>query len=241
MNNEFNNQNMNQFENNNMNNDYSNNYNDLNNQNNKKGSNGLTNALILIIIALAGVCLYLVLNKEDTDIHNKLNYEIRSEIDSSTGAKWFYLYLNDKKVNNIKAYEELGKLEVKEFKDLLIVDEMNPGPSRRLLVVDKNGNATEIDYKVSTYNAEFINSIDSYRVEGNNLYIKVNRQWGNGYIDWYCRYEDNNEVAEYEVKYEYVNGKLENKQVLNEITIANKYQNEKCNTNNESFTGALTR
>ena len=137
--------------------------------------------------------------------------------------------MNNTKVNNIKAYDELGKIEVKEFNDLLIVDEQNPGPSRRLFVVDKNGNATEIDYKVSTYNNEFINTIDSYRIEGNNLYIKVNRQWENGYIDWYCRYEDKNEVAEYEVKYEYSNGTLGNRQVLNEVTIANKYKNEKCN------------
>ena len=59
--------------------------------------------------------------------------------------------------------------------------------------------------------------------------MKVARQWGNGHMDWYCRYEDKNEVAEYEIKYEYVNVKLQNKQVINEVTIADKYKNEKCN------------
>lgn len=178
-------------------------------------------------------------NKNDKvqEENNKLNYEINTEVDSSTGVKKHYLYLNGKKVYDIKADEELGSIEVKEFKDLLIVDEQNPGPSRKLFVVDKNGNSTEIDYKVSTYNTEFINTIDSYRVKDNNLYIKVNRQWGNGYIDWYCRYEDKNEVAEYEVKYEYVNGKLENKQVLNEVTIANKYKNESCMNDNRVCEG----
>lgn len=222
MNNEFNNQNMEQVPNNNINSQYSNNYNNLNNQNNKNGNNGLTYALIFIIIALVGLCLYLFMDKKENDVDSKLNYEIKLV----EGNK--ELYVNDKKVDGIKADSELGRLEVKELNDLLIVDEQNPGPSRRLLVVDKNGTVSEIDYKVSTYNAEFINTIDSYRVDGNNLYIKVNRQWGNGYIDWYCHLENKNDIAEYEVKYEYVNGKLANKQVLNEVTIANKYKNEKC-------------
>ena len=41
-------------------------------------------------------------------------------------------------VEEIKADSELGDIKAEEFKDALIVDETNPGPSRRLFVVDKN-------------------------------------------------------------------------------------------------------
>jgi len=158
---------------------------------------------------------------KNNSIINKLNYEIKV---NGTNKE---LYVNDKKVNGIKAYNELGNIEVKEFNDLLIVDETNPGPSRKLFVVDKNGNASEMDYKVSTYSNELRNSINSYRIEGNNLYIKINR-FQDGRLDWYCYLENKNEVAEYEVKYEYVNGKLGNREILNEVTIADKYKNV-CN------------
>ena len=158
---------------------------------------------------------------ENNIVNNKLNYEIKI---NGTNKE---LYVNDKKVNGINADNELGSIEVKEFNDLLIVDERNPGASRRLFTVDKSGNATEIDYKVNTYSSELRNSIDSYRIEENNLYIKVNR-FMDGRLDWYCYLDNKNDIVEYEVKYEYINGKLGNRQVINEVTIADKYQNE-CN------------
>ena len=188
--------------------------------------------LIIIIIGLISLLLSLhfLLNKkgnntninESNNVNEKMNYEIKTLDDIKL------LYVNGKQVEEIKADSELGDIKVEEFKDVFIVDETNPGPSRRLFVVYKNGNAIEFDYKVNTYNEELISTIDSYRIEGNNLYIKVNRQWGNGYIDWYCRYNDKDEIAEYEVKYEYSNGKFSEKQVVNEISIKDEYKDEDC-------------
>ena len=76
MNNEFNNQNMNEFQNKNMNSQYSNNYNNLNN-NNKGSNNGLIAILVIIIIALAGVCLYLFMDNKDSDVDNNKDNNIQ--------------------------------------------------------------------------------------------------------------------------------------------------------------------
>ena len=202
------------------------------NNSSKKNKNIVLIILIIILIGLISLSLSLhfLLNKkgnntninESNNVNEKMSYEIKTLDDIKL------LYVNGKQVEEIKADSELGDIKAEEFKDALIVDETNPGPSRRLFVVDKNANAIELDYKVSTYNEELISFIDSYRIEGNNLYIKVNRQWGNGYIDWYCRYNDKDEIAEYEVKYEYSNGKFIRKEVLNELSIKDKYKNEDC-------------
>lgn len=198
----------------------------------KKNKNIVLIILIIILIGLIilSLSLHFLLGKRNNDtninennsVKEKINYEIKTLDDIKL------LYLNGKQVEEIKADSELGDIKVEEFKDVLIVDETNPGPSRRLFAVDKNGNVTLLDYEVSTYSDELISFIDSYRIEENNLYIKVKRQWGNGYIDWYCRYNDKNEIAEYEVKYEYSNGKFIRKEVLNEISIKDKYKNEDC-------------
>ena len=216
-------------------NDNKNSINDENvilNNSSKKNKNIVLIILIIILIGLISLSLSLhfLLNKkgnntninESNNVNEKMSYEIKTLDDIKL------LYVNGKQVEEIKADSELGDIKAEEFKDALIVDETNPGPSRRLFVVDKNANAIELDYKVSTYNEELISFIDSYRIEGNNLYIKVNRQWGNGYIDWYCRYNDKDEIAEYEVKYEYSNGKFIRKEVLNELSIKDKYKNEDC-------------
>ena len=202
------------------------------NNSSKKNKNIVLIILIIILIGLISLSLSLhfLLNKKgnNTNINesNNVNENISYEIKTFDDIK--LLYVNGKQVEEIKANSEFGDIKIEEFRDVLIVDETNPGPSRRLFVVDKNANATELDYKVSTYNEELISTIDSYRIEGNNLYIKANRQWGNGYIDWYCRYNDKDEIAEYEVKYEYSNGKFSEKQVVNEISIKDKYKNEDC-------------
>ena len=202
------------------------------NNSSKKNKNIVLIILIIILICLISLSLSLhfLLGKRNNDtninennsVKEKINYEIKTLDDIKL------LYLNGKQVEEIKADSELGDIKVEEFNDVLIVDETNPGHSRILFVVDKNGNVTLLDYEVSTYSDELISFIDSYRIEGNNLYIKVKRQWGNGYIDWYCRYNDKNEIAEYEVKYEYSNGKFIRKEVLNEVSIKDKYKDVNC-------------
>lgn len=204
-------------------NDVSNMSNNNQNDNREKNKNVIIALLLIVIAILIFLLLYFTLGKKDNNVDTNV---IVNEVRTVSNAK--VLYVNGKQVEEIKADSESGDIKVEEFKDVLIVDETNPGLSRRLFIVDKNGNATELDYKVSTYNEELISFIDSYRIEGNNLYIKVNRQWGNGYIDWYCRYNDKDEIAEYEVKYEYSKGKFNEKQVINEMSIKDKYKDEDC-------------
>lgn len=104
MNNEFNNQNMNQFQNNNMNDGYSSNYNSLNNQNNK-GNNGLIVVLVIIIVALAGVCLYLVLDKKDNDADTNKDNNIQ---ENENNKKDEYIDSDQVKIEINKKLQESG-------------------------------------------------------------------------------------------------------------------------------------
>lgn len=196
--------------------------------------------LIVLIIILLIFVVFLFFNKDNSLKDDNYVIDNNSKVETNTlyelkeNGDYKDLYINNKKIDEIKIFTELGNIDVKEFNDLLILDVTNPGSKRDIYCINKDGSdINKLDYTVNTYNNEFINHIDSYRIENNFLYIKVNRQYGNGYLDWWCHYYDVNEVAEYEVKYEYKNGKLEKEEVINEITINDKYKNEltKCSVN----------
>ena len=83
MDNEFNNENMNEFQNTNMNNQH------LNNK--KKGNNGLIVALVIIIIALIGLCLFFAFDRKDNDVdtNNDNNIQENENNDKDQGNDKF--------------------------------------------------------------------------------------------------------------------------------------------------------
>ena len=143
-----------------------------------------------------------------------IKYEIRV-VDSNR-----YLYINGKKIDDIKLSDKL--LCIEEVNDVLVVINDN-----ELYLIDKNASLTKYDYKLKFNDKKLYDQIKSYKIKNGSLYLTVNRM-ATVLEDWYCYYENKEEITEYQVKYNIVNQALENKQIINEKTIKEKYDISIC-------------
>ncbi len=224
------------------NNEVQNNYNPIpnNNYEEPKKNNG-TKMLLIILILLAliiiGLLSYKIFvvdknnNNENTQVlYDKISYEIKEE----EGSK--KLRINNKDLSF--GYPLIEELKVEQFKDLLIVKVGGPGPSSDVYAVDKDGNVIKFDYRDKERNGElFSYGPEGYRIFGDSIFVIEERQYGNGYIDWYCHYSDTSAIANYEVRYDYLgNGKFSAGEVVNEKPISEVYSEELKSCSSETVT-----
>lgn len=160
-----------------------------------------------------------------TNSDNSIRYEIYYDNENPAGHYAKTLYVNGKEITG--GFE----IEVEAFKDILIVKSWWPGGAAgyNIYFAEKNGEATKLEYKISDYDDELWNAVESYKIENDNIYIKVKRQRGDGALNWYCWYKNKQEPVEYTIKYKYLgNSKFSNMEVVEEIPIAEKYKDEVC-------------
>ena len=220
-----------------MNEEMNNNYNNVPNYNYEKNNNGVKVLLIILIIlvlCLIGLTCYKIFiydkkndNKKDNNVvenkvkeYEKINYEIKNEEETKK------LYVNDKSVD--LEYPLIEDIKVEQLDDVLIVSVLGPGPSRDVYAVDKDSKVIKFDYRNKSKDSElFSYGPSGFRIENKVLYIKDSKQYGNGYVDWYCKYNDKNAVIDYEIKYDYLgNGKFSNGTIVNEKSISEVYKEE---------------
>lgn len=201
-------------------------------QRNNNGVKVLLIVLLILAIVVIGLLSYkiFVIDKKNNsnevttntgEKYSKINYEIKKEKDGE--MTWKYLYVNGKKIKDTRAEE----LKIEQYKDVLIVELSNPGPSILTVIVDKNGKVTNLDYELKVEKG-WVPKLSSYRIEGNSIYVSWPIQYSQGHFDAECRIEDTSLLSSYEVKYEYMgNGKISDGEVVNKKTISDLYKN-KC-------------
>lgn len=189
--------------------------------------------IVLLIIFLVGLTIYKFNiydkkvsdnnitqneNKQENDLkNNEISYEIKEE----EHLKKLYVNGNKSNVFINKKYD----MNVEQIEDILIVF-TKESDINTLYIVDKNGTTTEFDYKEPDNTGNLENSVKSYKIVNNTIYIKVERVAVE--VEWYCYYKNKEEIVEYEIEYEYVEGKFIKKEITNEISIKEKYKNDTC-------------
>ena len=163
-------------------------------------------------------------NNEVKEDYDKINYEIKEELNVD-GYSFKYLYVNDKKIEETETVESV---KVEQYRDVLIVEVFYIDGNKRHLLVGNDGKVTELKDDWLKLERGW-NNAESYRLENNNIYVKVRVQFSQGYLDAECRIADTSLISEYEVKYEYLgNGKISSGEVVNKKTIKDLYENS-CN------------
>ncbi len=200
----------------------------------KQENNNIGAKILLVIIILFLICLtcykFFIYDKkkiqiDNTDItsYDKISYEEKEE----NGSK--KLYIGKKNVDF--GYPLIEELKVEQYKDILIAKVTGPGPSRDIYAIDIDGNITKFDYSDDKKSDLYSNGPSGYRIDKDFIIIEVSKQYGNGYVDWYCHYNNKKAISNYEVQYEYLgNNKFSNGKVINEKTIEKVYIEElkKC-------------
>ena len=155
--------------------------------------------------------------------YEKINYEIKKEKDEE--VTYEYLYVNGKKVEDMKY---MNNVEVKQFKDILLVGWIGPGPSAGLSAVDNGGNVTNLNKIIKLDKGWTIGS-NKYVIDNDIILVKHRIAFSQAFAYPECKTEDMSLLDSYEVKYEYLgNGKFSSGEVVNKKTIEDNYAN-KCN------------
>lgn len=162
--------------------------------------------------------------KDNKGSYKEIDYEIKEEKNGT--LVWNYLYINDKKIGDVRA----EKLEIEQYKDVLIVELIDPGPSGGHLIVTGDGKVTYFNSDLLKLEKGWVASYrESYKIDGDNIYLKEIVQFSQGHFDAECRIEDTSLLSSFEIKYEYLgNGKFSNGEMVNKKTIKDNY-NGKCN------------
>lgn len=256
MNSEFNNQNMNQFQNNSMNNQYSNNYN--NNLKSDKWKDILILILVIIVFILTALSLYFVIDKKDNDVNSgtnnnqkvengnnnqydnnndkqdykNLNYKI---VEDNNNVNFKHLYVNNKEV--------LAGIDMKVNKfnyDNIIVTMILDGVNK-IYFVNNLGEVSDLNFLNSS--KENIKYHHSYYISENSIVVLAEpgleyQTFKNNYCSLYVSdayYSSSNitrdEILEsiaYKIKYEFVDGKIDNKVVIEEKSVKEGFSIENC-------------
>jgi len=170
---------------------------------------------------------YLVTCKIDDS--KKIDYEVKEEKNDSQ------LYVNGEKVKDVKG----TNINVTSF-DSFLIAEVHNGYFSGLYLVNKKGESTKID--LNKYEKEFGGKLQVLKVnadyEDNELKLTVSRS-SDGYTDWYCHLDDlklnSKTIAEYEVIFEYKNGKLSNEKLGDKKTIDELYRDKTCDSANKAY------
>ena len=170
---------------------------------------------------------YLVTCKIDDS--KKIDYEVKEEKNDSQ------LYVNGEKVKDVKG----TNINVTSF-DSFLIAEVHDGYFSGLYLVDKKGESTKID--LNKYEKEFGGKLQVLKVnadyEDNELKLTVSR-YSDGYTDWYCHLDDlklnSKTIAEYEVIFEYKNGKLSKEKLGDKKTIDELYRDKTCESVDKAY------
>ena len=225
-------------------------------QKNYKGKNVLIVILVLIIVLLVALLIYVnffkkeKVNNKDNKVeeknYEKINYEVKKEIvgenENGESIETNVLYVNGKKIE--ESINIAGNIKFHYYANFIIIESFGPGMGSDVFVVDSNGNAVSLvdNSKNQLKYVDLPSSLDdtyagvklwnnfSVKDSNNKFIVVVNRQYGNGWVDWYCHLEDKTIISSYSVEYEYLgNGKFNGK-IVNEKTIAEEYKNEDCSS-----------
>jgi len=179
-------------------------------------------------------------NDDSSNANKKIMWEIREnrEVDKVTNG----LYINNKLVEFEKWPSSAWlNYDVVEFNDDILIVEVSMS-SGSLYVVNSNAEVigvfsqSENDYyKQIKILPTMANYRDTYRIDGNSIYIQTDK-FGNGGDDYtVCKMiTDDNEVVIYEEKFEYLGNDQFSKPVVTKIVTRKQYMDER-NINCEIF------
>jgi len=178
---------------------------------------------------------------EDNDIENEseqssISYNIVTE-PLSDGFSSSKLYVNNKLVDFKSEYKHTT-IEVLQFSDVLIVEASNA--SSTLYAVDKQANVIGVFAPENNNSFQGINKIvtkehyrDTYRVEGNNIYITTDRLSQDSHYVVCNMITNDDDIVVYEEKFTYLgNNKFGNAEIVNNITRKQYMEEHNINCNN---------